>query len=91
MPLLPSRAVLVGLMCLAEVLSMHGSGSYAALLPELRAQYSPELDSPRITQDHMGSSGRQTCDCNLSVPVMRSEAVDGSTLVFGSNVPQATS
>src|SRR5262249_6325304 len=37
--LLRSPAVLVGLMCLAEVLSMQGFGSYAALLPELRAQW----------------------------------------------------
>ena len=34
---------------------------------------------------------RQPCDCSLSVPVMRSEAVDDSILAFGSNVRQATS
>jgi MFS family permease len=34
-----SPAALVGSMCLAEVLSMQGFGSYAALLPELRAQW----------------------------------------------------
>ncbi|MGH6959556.1 MAG: MFS transporter, partial [Dongiaceae bacterium] len=39
MPPLRSPAALVGLMCLAEVLSMQGFGSYGALLPELRAQW----------------------------------------------------
>jgi len=38
-PLLRSPAALVGLMCLAEVLTMQGFGSFAALLPELRAQW----------------------------------------------------
>jgi len=38
-PLLRSPAALVGLMCLAEVLAMQGFGSFAALLPELRAQW----------------------------------------------------
>lgn len=36
---LRSPAALVGLMCLAEVLAMQGFGSFAALLPELRAQW----------------------------------------------------
>ena len=37
--MLRSPTSFVGLMCLAEVLSMQGFGSYAALLPELRAEW----------------------------------------------------
>ena len=34
---------------------------------------------------------RQPCDCSLSAPVMRSEAVDDSILAFASSVGQVTS